>query len=98
MRAPRNTVRDSLLALLFALILLGTMAFGQDRPGREILKANLASFEQVPSVLATGHGRFEAEINHDNTVSWRLFCTDMTARHAGPYPRRRGPHTQSFPQ
>jgi hypothetical protein len=74
-----TSIRKSLLPILFVLILLGTAAFGQDWDSRESLKANLISFEQVPSVLATGHGRFEAAINEDGTISWRLSYTDMSS-------------------
>lgn len=78
MKAPL-TIRRYLLPLLFALALLGTAAFGQDWDGREYLKANLISFEQVPSVLATGHGRFDAAVNEDGSISWRLSYADMSS-------------------
>lgn len=78
MKAPVST-RRYFLPLLFALALLGTAAFGQDWDGRDFVKANLVSFEQVPSVLATGHGRFEAAVDEDGTISWRLSYADMSS-------------------
>lgn len=79
MKAPVSTIRQSFLPVLLILILLGTSAFGQDWQNREFLKADLTSFQQVPSVLATGHGRFEAAIDQDGSIAWRLSYADLSS-------------------
>jgi hypothetical protein len=42
----------NVIAALFALILLALCAHAQDLDRRDFLKADLSSFNQVPSVLA----------------------------------------------
>jgi len=46
---------------------------------RELLKADLISFNQVPSVLANSHGNFSAEIKEDGTISFELSYADMSS-------------------
>ena len=68
-----------MLAALFALILLALCAQAQDLDRRDFLKADLVSFNQVPSVLAASRGRFEAQINGDGTISYELSYAGMSS-------------------
>ena len=54
-------------------------AHAQDWDRRDFLKAELTSFEQVPSVLAPSHGNFEAQINEDGTISFELSYANMSS-------------------
>ena len=62
-------------ALAFSLI----PAHGQDWDRKDYLWADLSSFNQVPSVLATGHGNFKAQLNGDGTISFELSYADMSS-------------------
>jgi len=64
---------------LFTFFLHGTVAGAQDSARRQTLSADLISFNQVPSVLATGHGHFNAGIRPDGTISFELSYADMTS-------------------
>lgn len=56
-----------------------SMAQAQDWEHRDCLRAELTSFNQVPSVLARGHGHFYAEINEDHTISFELSYAEMSS-------------------
>ncbi len=56
-----------------------SVAQAQDWEHRDCLRAELISFNQVPSVLARGHGHFYAEINEDHTISFELSYDDMSS-------------------
>lgn len=43
------------------------------------LHADLNSFNQVPTALSEGSGRFEARINEDRTISYRLYYRNMSS-------------------
>lgn len=78
----KNTIlRKPLLgfAAVFAFALHTNPAHAQDWDRRDPLKAELVSFNQVPSVLAPSHGNFEAEINEDGTISFELSYNHMTS-------------------
>jgi hypothetical protein len=45
----------------------------------DILRASLAPFNQVPSVLAKSSGLFEAQINGDGTISFSLSYNNMSS-------------------
>ena len=66
------------LAVLPALVLTGSL-HAQDWDHKDSLRAELSSFNQVPSVLATGRGKFEAEINEDGTISYALTYSGMSS-------------------
>lgn len=66
-------------AVLSALVLGMGFVQAQDWDRRDSLKAELSSFNQVPSVLATGHGNFEAEINEDGTIFYSLTYSGMSS-------------------
>lgn len=68
------------LAALSALVLGLSFVQAQDWDRKDSLKAELSSFNQVPSVLATGHGNFEAEINDDGTISYSLTYSRMSSQ------------------
>jgi len=68
-----------LLLALFMLVLQAIHAHAQDWYRRDFLKAELTSFEQVPSVLAPSHGDFEAQINEDGTISFELSYANMSS-------------------
>ena len=76
-----TTLRKPLLgfAAVFAFALQTHPAQAQDWDRRDPLKAELVSFEQVPSVLAPSHGNFEAEINEDGTISFELSYANMSS-------------------
>jgi hypothetical protein len=59
--------------------LAATRAQAQDWDDRDSLRAELISFNQVPSVLAKGYGRFRAEINDNNTITFELSYVDMSS-------------------
>jgi len=59
-----------LLSALFVLSLQGSKAQAQEWDRGGTLKADLVSFEQVPSVLASSHGKFEAQINDNDTIRY----------------------------
>lgn len=65
-------------AALSALVLGMGFMQAQDWDHRDSLKAELSSFNQVPSVLATD-GNFEAEINEDGTISYSLNYSGMSS-------------------
>jgi hypothetical protein len=69
------------VAAALSLLVLG-MGFiqAQNWDRRDSLRAELSSFSQVPSVLATGHGNFEAEINEDGTISYSLTYSMMSSQ------------------
>lgn len=62
----------------FALLAAAGAALAQDWSHHNHLEARLVSLNQVPAVLATGKGRFEAEIEQDGTISYRLSYKDMS--------------------
>lgn len=76
---PRRT-ELSLAAALCALILLATAVIAQDSSSHStFIKADLISFNQVPSVLAPSHGKFTAEIKDDGTLVFSLSYANMTS-------------------
>lgn len=76
----RTQLKSTLiLASLSVFVLAATTALAQDWEYRDYFRAELTSFNQVPSVLAKGHGRFYAEINEDNTISFELSYADMSS-------------------
>jgi hypothetical protein len=76
-----TTLRKPLLgfAAVFAFALQTHPTQAQDWDRRDPLKAELVSFEQVPSVLAPSHGNFEAEINEDGTISFELSYANISS-------------------
>jgi len=70
----------SVLAALSAFALSSGFAQAQDWERKDSLRAELSSFNQVPSVLATGHGNFEAELNEDGTISYSLTYSRMSSQ------------------
>jgi hypothetical protein len=64
---------------VFAFALHTSPSHAQDWDRKDTLKAELVSFKQVPSVLAPSHGKFEAEINEDGTISYELSYTNITS-------------------
>ena len=66
-------------AAAVALISTVGIAAAQNSEREPHLRAKLVSFNQVPSVLATGHGRFEAEIEENSTIRYRLSYEDMSS-------------------
>lgn len=72
--------RKSLSLTAFTLILLATVAVAQDSySDSKSIKADLVSFNQVPSVLAGSHGKFTAEINDDGALTYSLSYSNMTS-------------------
>ena len=74
-------LRRVLLAFtaLCTLALNLTAAHAQDWGRGESLRAELSSFNQVPSVLASGHGNFEARLNEDGTITFELSYANMSS-------------------
>jgi hypothetical protein len=68
------------LAVLLVLVLHTGTAKAQDWDRRDSIRAELSSFNQVPSVLTTGHGKFEAEIDEDGTISYSLTYSGMSSQ------------------
>jgi hypothetical protein len=68
-----------LFAALCALVLQAGAAHAQDWNHRDSLRAELISFNQVPAVLASSHGSFEATINDDGTISFTLSYANMSS-------------------
>ena len=68
-----------ILAAAFALVLHSGTSYAQDWDQRDSLKAELNSFNQVPSVLTKSHGNFEAQINEDGTISFALSYSGMSS-------------------
>jgi hypothetical protein len=66
-------------AALIALVLSTTAVRAQDLSQKYFLRAELTSFNQVPSVLAKSNGRFDAEINADGTISFWLSYANMSS-------------------
>ncbi len=62
-----------------ALLSMPIVARAQDWARKEVLWADLVSFNQVPSVLAQSSGRFWAQINQDGTVSFSLSYARMSS-------------------
>lgn len=69
-----------IFATLSPLVLNMGAAQAQDSDRTDSLRAELSSFNQVPSVLAHGHGNFEAEINEDGTISFSLTYARMSSQ------------------
>lgn len=63
----------------FSLIPAAVTAQAQDWQHGDLLKATLASFSQVPSVLTKSSGSFKAEINDDGTISFSLSYANMSS-------------------
>jgi hypothetical protein len=76
-----NLFRKSLpiVAMLCALGPKTGVARAQDWDRKDVLKAELTSFSQVPSVLAKSHGNFEAQLNEDGTISFELSYENMSS-------------------
>jgi hypothetical protein len=68
------------LAVLSGLVVESGNAQAQDWDRRDSFKAELSSFNQVPSVLASGRGTFEAEISEDGTISFSLTYSKMSSQ------------------
>lgn len=64
---------------LSAFVLVANAGRAEDSEHKDSLRAELISFNQVPSVLAKSHGRFHAEINDDSTISFELSYEDMSS-------------------
>lgn len=75
----RNIASALFIAASASFALHTSVAQAQDWEHRDILRAELISFKQVPSVLARGHGHFYAEINEDHTISFELSYADMSS-------------------
>jgi hypothetical protein len=60
-----------------AVIAVGVRAQSWEQQG--FLRAELISFNQVPSVIAKGHGRFEAELNADGTITFALSYVNISS-------------------
>lgn len=71
--------RKALLLLSALVTLLGSAGYAQDWGHRDSLDAELTPFSQVPSVLATSHGRFEGQINEDGTLTFELSYNGMSS-------------------
>lgn len=69
-----------LFAVSSGILLHAGALQAQDWDRRDSLRAELSSFNQVPSVLATGHGNFEADINEDGTISYSLTYSGMSSQ------------------
>lgn len=67
------------IAASVAFALQTSSARAQDWDRKDFLKAELTSFEQVPSVLAPSRGNFEAQINYDETISFELSYANMSS-------------------
>ena len=81
-RSLMNRILSTFLlvsAVLSALVLTGTLQ-AQDWDRNDSLRADLSSFNQVPSVLAGGRGKFEAEVNNDGTISYSLTYSGMSSQ------------------
>lgn len=65
-------------ALIMAMSVVQPAA-AQGLQQRELLRASLSAFSQVPSVLAKSSGNFEAVVNADGTISFALTYTDMSS-------------------
>ena len=75
-----------LLALSVALVLAVTVTFtgrsvaAHDDDAARGFRARLTGFQEVPSRLTTGRGRFQAHINEgDSAISYELRYRDLTA-------------------
>ena len=82
----RNLLRRNVaVALRFAsaaLALVSTVAIAgaeDSEQHEQHLRAKLVSFNQVPAVLATGHGHFDAEIEENGTIEYRLSYDKMSS-------------------
>jgi len=69
----------ALAVACLTLLPTGNLLQAQEAAPNSFLKANLTSFSQVPSVLAPSSGRFEAEVNADDTISFSLTYQNMTS-------------------
>ena len=91
-RNPSRTP-GGFLILIFALVGSAPPALAQPHGSREWLKAELSSFEQVPTVLASGHGDFTAVINPDQSIAYRLSYADMSSGVTGAHLHFGASHT-----
>ena len=78
-RSMKTRLVSTCAATLIMLIPCVTTARAQDSRYKELLRAQLVSFNQVPSVLATSNGTFEAEINDNGTISFSLSYANMSS-------------------
>lgn len=60
-----------------ALSAAGVQAEGWEH--REFLRADLVSFNQVPSVIARSHGTFEAELSPDGIITFTLSYANISS-------------------
>jgi hypothetical protein len=65
------------LASLCSLLLHAMPVQAED--GDATLRANLVSFNQVPSVLSHARGVFEAKVNEDGTISFTLAYANLSS-------------------
>jgi hypothetical protein len=78
-RSMKTRLVSTCAATLIMLIPSVTTARAQDSQYKELLRAQLVSFNQVPSVLAKSNGTFEAEINDNGTISFSLSYANMSS-------------------
>lgn len=78
-RKNRLEVFAAAAAVACGLFAATGVARAQDWDRGDLLKAELISFNQVPSVLAKSNGKFVAAINEDGTISFTLSYTDMSS-------------------
>jgi CHRD domain-containing protein len=73
------TLNAVCVPVALAMFLYASATNAQDWDRGDFLRAELISFNQVPAVLAKGHGHFTAEINDDRTISFELSYADMSS-------------------
>jgi CHRD domain len=67
------------IAVFMVVMSTAKVVRAQNGDYREVLTADLISFNQVPAVLAHSSGHFEAEIEADNTISFSLDYRNMSS-------------------
>ena len=67
------------LGVLSLLLVMSTVSRAQESDSTLSLRANLISFNQVPSVLTKSKGLFEAQVAQDGAISFSLSYANMSS-------------------
>jgi hypothetical protein len=75
----RRFAIGSLLLAVFTVAPTLTAGDTDDTPGRRHFVAKLNGFQEVPPIFTSGEGRFEATLNEDKTISFKLTWENLSA-------------------
>jgi len=73
----RKVVLAALVGVLVAALAGGSYALARDGGGKKSFRAHLDGWQEVPSQVTTGKGRFHAKVVGGNTIAYTLRYEDL---------------------